>query len=47
MFFSFFAKTDSYLLYQDVSHGFDVFVSIIWIKNSLITTRVWIVRSSG
>ena len=40
----FFAKHWSYLLYQDVSHGFDVTVSIIFLKNGLVTTRVWIVR---
>ena len=36
----FFAQTESYLLYQDVSHGFDVFVSIIWRTISLVTARV-------
>ena len=41
----FLAKTESYLLYQDVSHGLDVFVSIIWRKSSLLTGRVWIVRA--
>ena len=40
----FFAKTESYLFYQDVSHGFDVFVSIIWRNIGLVTARVWITR---
>ena len=30
-------------LYQDVTHGFDVFVSIIWRVCCLISTRVGII----
>ena len=41
----FFAKTELNLLYQDVSYGFDVFVSIIWRNIGLVTARVWIARS--
>ena len=47
LYFFFFAKTESYLLYQDVSHGLDVFFSIIWKKIGLVTTRVWILRVSS
>ena len=31
-------------LHQDVSHGFDVLVSIIWIVASLVSTRVGVIR---
>ena len=31
-------------LYQDVTHGFDVLVSIIWRVRCLISTRVRIIR---
>ena len=44
-FFFVVVETESYLLYQDISHGFDVFVSIIWKFIGLVTARVWIVGS--
>ena len=34
-------------LYQDVTHGFDVLVSIIWRIRCLISTRVGIIRSTS
>ena len=34
-------------LYQDVTHGFDVLVSIIWPELCLISTRVGIIRSTS
>ena len=34
------------LLYQNVSHGFDIFVSIIWAPCSRVSTRVRVVRAS-
>ena len=37
----------SLLLNQDVAHGFDVLVSVVWGKSGLITTRVYVVRISS
>ena len=34
-------------LYQDVTHGFDVFVSIICTPHCLISARVGIIRSTS
>ena len=34
-------------LYQDVTHGFDVLVSIIWRVCCLISTRVGIIRETS
>ena len=34
-------------LYQDVPHGFDVLVSIIWRVRCLISTRVGIIRETS
>ena len=41
VFFFIFAKTESYLLYQDVSHGLDVFVSIICVMNMILIISVF------
>ena len=35
------------LLYQDVSHGFDMFVSIVWCVLSLVSTCVRVIRISS